>query len=290
MRDKFKATWVSHSSISDFLACPRAYYLKNVYKDPMTNHKVKVMTPALALGLVVHQVLESLSSIKTDERFREPLPNKYEAAWKQVSGKKGGFYSDEEEAKYKARGAAMIARVFNHPGPIKRLAVKISQDLPYYWISEEDNIILCGKVDWLEYLPESDSVHIIDFKTGKVREDAGSLQLPIYNLLVTNTQKRKVAKASYWYLEEHDTLTEKALPDLAESHQKVLAIAVKIKAARKLGKFDCPSGTDGCYSCRDYERILAGEAELVGVGEYNNDIYILPPKVNEEEIGASEIL
>ncbi|QQS44706.1 PD-(D/E)XK nuclease family protein [Candidatus Roizmanbacteria bacterium] len=94
-----------------------------------------------------------------------------------------------------------------------RKAVKIKEDLPHYWLSEEDNIILCGKIDWLEYLPETDSVHIIDFKTSKYDEDGDSLQLPIYYLLVTNTQKREVSKASYWYLERNDDLTEKELPD-----------------------------------------------------------------------------
>ena len=289
MKDKYKATWVSHSSISDFLQCPRAYYLKNVYKDPMSGNKIKLMSPALALGQAVHDVLESLSGLKTNERFSEPLPNKFEKAWEVVSGKKGGFFSDEEEAKYKARGSAMIARVFNHPGPITELAVKIKQNLPYYWISEDDNIILCGKIDWLQYLPETDSVHIIDFKTGKRREDAGSLQLPIYHLLVTNTQQRKVTKASYWYLEESDTLTEKELPDLEESAAKVLQIALKMKAARGLQKFDCPQGS-GCRNCQPYEDIIAGKAEFVGIDGYNYDTYIMPPVQGNEDAMESEIL
>ncbi|KKQ37796.1 MAG: hypothetical protein US54_C0025G0014, partial [Candidatus Roizmanbacteria bacterium GW2011_GWA2_37_7] len=43
--DKFSAVWVSHTSISDFLQCPYAYYLKHVYKDPKTGHKMKIMSP-----------------------------------------------------------------------------------------------------------------------------------------------------------------------------------------------------------------------------------------------------
>jgi len=31
-KDKFAAIWISHSSISDFLKCPRSYFLKNIYK------------------------------------------------------------------------------------------------------------------------------------------------------------------------------------------------------------------------------------------------------------------
>src|SRR3989338_4517432 len=117
MKDKYTAVWVSHSSITDFLKCPRAYFLHNIYKK---------------------------------------------------------------------RGEEMLSYLGQNPGPLKNLAVKIKMDLPYYYLSEQDNIILCGKIDWLEYLPESDSVHIIDFKTGRGEEDKDSLQLPIYHLLVTN--------------------------------------------------------------------------------------------------------
>ena len=184
-KDKYTAVWVSHTSISDFLRCPRGYFLKNVYKDPKTGHKIKVMTPHLALGQAVHAVLESLSVLPVDKRFSdEPLLAKYKREWQKVSGQQGGFQSEQEEAGFYKRGEDMLRRVMDNPGPIKTLAVKIQQDLPYYWLSEDENIILCGKIDWLEYLPDSDAVHIIDFKTGKVKEDENSLQLPIYKLLV----------------------------------------------------------------------------------------------------------
>ena len=61
MADKYTAYWVSHSSINDFLKCPRAYFLKNVYKDPKTGRKIKLISPPLALGQAVHEVVESLS-------------------------------------------------------------------------------------------------------------------------------------------------------------------------------------------------------------------------------------
>jgi len=91
MADKFLATWVSHSSISDFLQCPRAYYLKNVYKDPKTRHKIQLMSPPLALGAAVHNVLERLSVLPTDQRLAVSLVKKFEEEWKNISGKRGGF-------------------------------------------------------------------------------------------------------------------------------------------------------------------------------------------------------
>lgn len=256
------------------MKCPRAYYLKNVYKDPETGHKISLMCPPLALGQAVHEVLESLSVLPTEERFRESLIAKFQLAWKKIEGKKGGFISLDQEERYKLRGENMLRRVMDHPGPLKSLAVKIKMELPHFWLSEEDEIILCGKIDWLEYFPDTDTVQIIDFKTGKNDESDDSLQLPIYTLLVAHCQKRKATKACYWYLDRNNDLTEKALPDLEEAREKVLKIAKEMKLARKLERFKCPQQT-GCAVCKPFEAIIRGEAEHVGTNEYNADVYIL---------------
>lgn len=279
--DKFTAVWVSHTSISDFLNCPRAYYLKNVYRDPKTRHKIKLMSPPLALGQAVHEVIEALSVLPTADRFKESLVVKLEDVWKKVSGKRGGFLSADIEASYKQRGEGMLLRVMKNPGPLANPAVKIKEALPYFWLSEEKNIILCGKIDWLEYLPEIDSVHIIDFKTSKQEEKDDSLQLLIYHLLVTRTQKRPVAKASYWYVDLKDELTPRLLPNLAEGEQKILDIALQVKTARQLERFKCPH--DGCKYCEPIEAIIRGEAEFVGVDEYNADVYIMSSSIDEDD-------
>lgn len=274
-RDKSTAVWVSHSSISDFLECPRSYYLKNIYRNPKTGNKIQLMTPALALGQAVHEVVESLSILPTEQRFETPLIERFEDAWQRVEGKQGGFLSKEAEKQYKRSGEEMLRRIMKNPGPVAKLAVKIQMDLPQYWISEEDNIILCGKIDWLEFLEETESVHIIDFKTGKRSERESSLQLPIYLLLVTNTQKYPVEKVSYWYLGQEDEPTKKRLPNLEKAQTDVLKIAKKIKLARQLESFNCPQGEKGCRACKPYEAIVDGKGELVGVGEYGNDIFVM---------------
>ncbi len=272
--DKYSAVWVSHSSIRDFQACPRAYYLKNVYKDPKTNHKIQIVSPALALGSAVHEVIESLSVIPTDRRFAEPLSAKFERAWKKVSGKLGGFTDAATEQRYKDRGRAMITRVSDNPGPIAKPAVKIKQDLPWFWLSEQDNIILCGKIDWLEYAPDTDSVTIIDFKTSLNKENTESMQLPIYLLLAHYCQKRKVDGVCYWYLETGE-VDNRPLPDLVDSQEIVLGIAKQMQLARKLERFKCPQGEDGCRYCQPFEAILRGEAEFIGEGEQRRDLYML---------------
>jgi ATP-dependent helicase/DNAse subunit B len=272
--DKYAAVWVSHSSIGDYRRCPRAYYLNNVYKDPRSGHKITLMQPALALGQAVHEVIESLSELPVAKRLEQPLTQRLEQVWVKVAGKLGGFRNQAEETDYQERGRQMLRQVEAHPGPITQKAVKIPQELPFFWLSEDENIILCGKIDWLEYLPEDNSIHIIDFKTGKREESADSLQLPIYHLLVTNCQKRPVTKASYWYLDLHDKPKAVDLPDLTQARDQVLTLAKKMKLARTLNHFRCPH--NGCRYCEPLEKIVKGEAELVGVNDFNQDIYILP--------------
>ncbi len=273
-RDKFKSVWVSHSSIADFLYCPRAYYLRNVYKDPKTGHKITVTSPALSLGAAVHEVVESLSVLPVEDRLKISLLKKFDVAWNKVSGKLGGFNTKEEEDSFKERGIEMLKRVEEHPGPILNKAVKLQTDfIPNYFLSEEDDIILCGKIDWLEYLEDTDSVHIIDFKTGKNEEGDDSLQLPIYLLLASNLQSRPVSKASYWYLDKSDELVEKELPNIVDSKDKVLTVARRIKLARQLNHFVCPKG--GCMKCRPLERILKSEGTKVGVSDTKQDIYVI---------------
>lgn len=283
-KDKYTAVWISHTSISDYLKCPRAYYLKNVYKDASTGHKIQIMTPSLALGQAVHEVLDSLTSVPTVSRMDESLVLKFDRVWEKFAGERGGFSSAEDEHKFKERGKAMLRRVMDNPGPITKLAVKIQQELPHYWISEDENIVLCGKVDWLEYNQSTDSVHIIDFKTGKKKEEEDSLQLPIYHLLVHHCQKRPVTEASYWYLETDDNLTPKTLPDLKDAHSQVIEIGRRIKLARKLEKFDCHEGRDGCIHCRSMEKILKGEGKLVDSNS-QRDIYTL----SREEVVEDEL-
>lgn len=272
-QDKYAATWISHSSIGDFLKCPRLYYLHNVYKDPKTGRKVTVINPSLALGQTVHQVLEALSILPVEKRFEIPLQQTYKKVWESVPGEKGGFKSSDEEQIYFQRGERMLQRVMDHPGPLLRKAIKIQKDLPNYYLSEEEQLILCGKVDWIEYLEETDTVHIIDFKTGKQEEDSNSLQLPIYHLLVHNCQKRVASKASYWYLETSDTLHEKELPSLEDAEKHLLHIGKQIKLARNEKAFHCRK--NGCYYCKPYEQIISGGAKFVGVGEYKQDLYVI---------------
>ena len=281
-QDKYTAVWVSHSSMGDFIKCPRAYYLHNVYKDPKSGKKINLVSPALSLGIAVHNTLEALKELPVADRLARDLRADFEAEWKKVSGKIGGFRTPEEEQTAKERGKAMIERVIADYGPIARKTVRLPKSQndmpPNFYLSDDDNIILCGLVDWLEYREEDDSIKIIDFKTGKWDESDDSLQLPIYLLILNEIQKRKINGAAYWYLdrEGEGAWVEKTLPSLEDARERVLKVAREVKKARENKEFTCPSGEKGCFACRPFEQILRGEAEYLGVGGYGQDIYFLP--------------
>lgn len=257
-----QSTWVSNSSITDSLKCPRLYFLKNVYKNER-GHKIALIHPSLSLGQSVHEVLEPLAKIRAADRFKQSLLVQYEKVFKQFKGIPGGFTNQAIEDEYYARGEKMLKRVIKNPGPLVNPALRLtSKDElpPRFILSPSDNILLCGKIDWIEYQPLDDSVHIIDFKTGKYDEDENSLQLPIYCLLVKNLQKRKVAKISYWYLERDDVPRQLVLPDIDQSFEKILQLAKNVKKMRTDKSYECKSR--GCRYCKPFEAILKRRSQI----------------------------
>lgn len=274
--DKYKAVWLSYSGMKDFTNCPRAYYYRYVYKNPRTGKKISIAKPALSLGQTVHGVLDQISTLPSANRFSTPLANRFEQEWKLISGRKGGFSNAQEESMYKQRGMAMIDRIAQNPGILMLPAVKMKDQLPYYWISKDENLILCGKIDWLQYDQETDSVQIIDFKTGKGKEHNGSLQLPIYYLLATHCQKRAVAGASYWYLESDNNPISVDLPNEKDSEKQIMDIGLRLKLARQLNHFKCISDDKmGCRYCAPLQAVVEGKGEFVGNSQWGDEIYYL---------------
>ncbi|MEK7184779.1 MAG: PD-(D/E)XK nuclease family protein [Patescibacteria group bacterium] len=275
--NKYSSIWVSHSSIGDFLKCHRAYFLKNIYKNPKTKRKIGIVNPALSLGSAVHEVIENLANYKSEERMDVPILDNFENVWEKYRGEKGGFFDQNEENNIKERGIEMIKRVKENIKPLLQKTVKLKNSpngmLPNFILSDQDNIILCGKIDWLIWKPEDDSLHILDFKTGKNEENEDSLQLPIYQLLLKSLQKRKVTGASYWYLDRDNEPKEKELTNIDDSYEKVIEVAKKIKEIRESGIYKCPNGERGCYACIPFEMVLRGEARYIGAGEWQ-DLYI----------------
>ena len=93
------------------------------------------MEPPLALGGLIHDIVEALSYVPTEERLNVPIIKQFEQEWKKVSGKKGGFKNKKQEDEYFERGKRMLQRILDNPGPLLKKAVKIPEELPQYWLS-----------------------------------------------------------------------------------------------------------------------------------------------------------
>lgn len=275
-RDKFKAIWLSYSSITDFLKCPKAYYLKYVFKNPKTGRKIGLIKPPLLLGSVIHKVIDELSTIKTEHRFDTPLIKMFDAIW--THSTKGAllFASDVQKKEYYSRGKAIVARLEANPGPLAHRALKIKESIPYYWFSEKDNLILCGKIDWLEYIQKNDAVGVVEFKTGKGSEREDSLQLPIYYLIAQNCQNRAVERVSYWYVERDEAPIVMDTPDVARASGRIADVGGRIKLARQLNHFKCPKDDKtGCVYCAPLQAIVEGRGRFAGIGDMNEELYVL---------------
>lgn len=274
MAERNNTIWISHSSISDFESCPQLYYLKSLYRDPATNHRIQAVNPFLTLGSVVHNVIEEAGCLPEAKRLAISLKDNFEKSWQFWRGKKGGFFSKTEEDLFKERGKIMIGR-FEDSDLIRSPNYMMGDDLPKVRLFREEDLVLVGGIDWIEVLPNK-SLHIIDFKTGKNKEDKNSLQLPIYHILASYNLKEPVEKLSYWYLEGEEKPLAMDLASVKEYIPIIRHKALTMKRAIQGNRLTCKSSNGECFQCRKYKKIVSGQAEYVGYDEeMSRDLYFV---------------
>ncbi len=316
-QDKYKAVWMSHSSMGDYEKCHRLYYLHNIYKNK-NGRKINITSPYMSLGIAVHNVVEALKVLKSEDRKIKiiDLQKDFELEWEKYTGKIGGFENEDQRLEFKSRGVEMLKNVMADPKMLlnKTISTKSYYDgdmLPNFYISPEENIILCGNVDWIEYVepakaklsPEGDkykngSLKVIDFKTGKNEEKENSPQLFVYKLLIEKLDcKWPVTAGAYWYFDngnvvEKDVLDAEFMKNLEE---KIIKIGIEIRDKKyewssnaKFGRagwverknfvdnFLCTSTSQYC-DCKKYEKIVNSDPsiEYVGVDMYGKDSYFI---------------
>ena len=255
------AIWISNSSIEDFKKCPQLYFLRDLYKYPGTTHKLKVANPYLTLGEVVHDVLSDFSKGEIYDSSLEALNNRYHYLWQIKRGIRGGFTNLKQEEEFKNRGKLMIERFWGNK--------KISQSKPFLTsqfpkmplFENSQDIILVGNLDWVQILPD-ESLHIIDFKTGKNEESRDSLQLPIYTILAKYCFNHPISKQSFWYLDRDPEPKQESLGNLEPYLEEIKTFAAKMVEIVKNKNFFCASG-EYCFACKDYYLAFKGDAEHV---------------------------
>lgn len=290
--DKYKAIWLSHSSISDYKKCQRLYYLQNIYKNPKTGKKINLSSPYKTLGVSVHSVLENLNKLKIEDRLKVDFLSRFEEEWNK-NVLVAGFNNKEEEGMFKDRGIKMLQNVKEDYKILKNKTIPLNtyydgDMLPNIYVDEYENVILCGNLDWIEYNQEDKTLSVVDFKTGKNEEKEDSYQLPIYKILLESLQdKWKVKNGKYWYLEPGD-IVEKSISEdtVSKILEDVKKIGIEIRDKRfswdeKFSawqplyeveeRFLCTGG-EKC-ECKKYDKVLNGEGMYLGEDIYGKEIY-----------------
>ncbi len=271
-----KTIWISHSAISAFSRCPHLYYYQYEYRNPKTGNRIQTINPYFSLGLAVHETVESLSDVPIKKRTSISLEERFEKIFKNYHGIKGGFLSKKKEEKFKKRGLSMVKKVEGSP-LLHNPSTSTTTDFPTVNLSKNGSVKLVGSLDWIEILP-SGGAHIIDFKTGSSKENGNSLQLPIYVILSKGNLSKTVEKVSYWYLENDDEPVTQKIEDLSLSMEKIKEKAYNIKEAVEQKFFPC-NYPGRCFACSEYEKIFAGEAEMIETdGKRNKDVFFVLKK------------
>lgn len=264
------AIFLSHTSLGDYLNCPRAYFLKNIYRDPKTGLRLQIASPHLSLGSVVHDVIKWFLEMKK-QVTKDTLLAKYENLWLKYQGKRGGFTLKEEEEAFKGRGREMLDKFYDTSKILGKMVPPMN--FPKYFLDGET--VLFGNLDYVEELPDG-SLHIIDFKTGQKDED-NPLQLHIYAILAESNLGKPVKKVSYWYL-DRDSEPKEAVLDSLEKHLEYLkGKGQEMKKAIEEGKWVCKKSPDLCFDCQNYQAIIEGKGEFQFEDfKFKKMVYYLP--------------
>lgn len=286
-----KQLWLSPSAISDFKNCPRLYWYRSIYRNPVTGYRVNIVTPQLTLGGVIHDTLARFVFLEKVADRKAALEEIFEKLWAQKSDRKGGFASAEEEEKFKGRGRAILEKFLKNEHFQSTTPVRLSASVDYLpkvpLNPESGEVIICGKLDWIENLPDG-SFAILDFKTGAREEPADSIQLPFYAYLLWRLKSIPVKKASFWHLGRDEKPKEITLPEMGKVEQQISEYAHLIKQSIRPGRtksLGCRSSEGRCFWCRPFEQTEKGEAELVDVDhQRRQELYVVEAKKETSDL------
>lgn len=262
--------FISYTSLSDFLKCPGAYFLKNIYKDPKTGFRLQVASPYLSLGSTVHDAVKWFLEMKGQVTIKQ-LEEKYRNLWLKYRGKRGGFTSREQEGDFGTRGLKMLANFFANAQKLEKITHKV--DFPKLNLFED--VILMGNFDFIGEKNDG-TLHVLDFKTG-AHDEKDPLQLYIYAILAEANLDKPVTSASFWYLDRDDKPREIVLDALEPKLEWLKEKAGELKEATGQGNWICKNGADMCNECKIYTALLDGKGQFqFSDFRYKKDVYYLP--------------
>lgn len=261
--------FISYTSLSDFLKCPRTYYLKNIYRDPKTNFRLQIASPHLSLGSTVHDTIKWYLDLK-GQVTKKQLEDKFRNLWLKYRGKRGGFESLEQEGDFGRRGLKMLDNFFKNAQGLE----KITHHVDFPKLNLFEDVILMGNFDFIGEKTDG-SLHVLDFKTG-ANDEKDPIQLYIYAILAEANLGKPVSRASFWYLDRDDAPREIVLDPLEPKLEWLKEKAKLLKEAIKDGEWVCIKGEELCRECRLHQAIIDGKGEFqFSDYRYKKDVYYL---------------
>ncbi|MEA3442506.1 MAG: PD-(D/E)XK nuclease family protein [Chloroflexota bacterium] len=245
---------LSPSSIATFRQCRLQY--KFQYIDKL-GEKYGRAKPYYTMANHVHATLYDLFSlIPPWDRTLETAKTLLQKNWRRY---RVGFRSRTDEKRWAERALGEITR-FVAEQDVTAAPMMLERPIE---AEVSPGVILRGRVDRVDRQPD-DSLHIIDYKTGKLPEEIDWSQLELHALILSHTTPYLVNRLSYFYL----------LPGIRESKEfdasalqqtawDVLRVAREIREEKDYN----PQPGHGCAGC-DFSRICPAKDDgYVEVGK-----------------------
>ncbi len=232
-----------------FLQCPRQY--KFQYIDHLGSIYRK-SRPYFTMGDHVHAALKDFFSVvPVSERNAAKLEDLLREKWRRY---RKGFNNREDEKKWGEKALKQL-RWFAQSNDISITPCMVED---YHNAELTSSILLKGKIDRVD--KEADgSLHIIDYKTGKMPSEINKVQLHIYALILSKKQDLPIKKASYLYLAAGELKTiELTAADLTQATSYVTELVDRICGEKEYP----PTPNPYCWNC-DFLEICPSKEEAV---------------------------
>ncbi|MDD5748304.1 MAG: PD-(D/E)XK nuclease family protein [Actinomycetota bacterium] len=180
---------LSYSAMQTYRTCPLQYYYRYVEGKP------SIPTPALSLGISLHEALRWFYDVPTCEPHTlEELLDYLEVCW--VTER---YRSKEEEVRYFLQAKSTLELYYRHNAPIFRTPVALEQkfsiDLGF--------CELTGRIDRMDKDPDG-GFEIIDYKTNRRLPPASKLkkdlQMPIYHMAAQELWEIAPKKVTFYFI------------------------------------------------------------------------------------------
>jgi len=275
---------LSPSRASQFKTCPKQFKYANVDKILEPTNEVQ------AKGTTVHQALEDLFDLPSEERTTEKLHNLFREAWTKVRGNDEHhnlFSSIEEERDWGLEGLKLLNNYMTLEDPRSFEPVERER-----WVRGTiEDLNLRGILDRMDRNDNGELI-IVDYKSGKAPlakyKEPRFFALKLYALLIKEETGEMPVELKLIYLQNSTIHTLKIDNEILEqAKQEILEVWNNIKIAFQKNEFPPIKNAlcDWCYYkpiCPIYNPDAPDTSKLQEINDQIEDM--------EQQIEAYELI